>query len=185
MEDSRTTGLSRLPRMNFSFRRPKSDVGSEGVRSSIRASNNGVKSADSSPKLGRSKSLRLPRSNHLKSHSSSSINPEFQIEEEEQLVTGVEYHPPRGRGTVSHHHHLPPPRARATSNASSSSSSHTTNPSSSSSRSTSPGGGGGGGGAGPGSNFSDRSSTEVGQEVCVCVCEGGGERCVSRILHLI
>ena len=66
------SGLSRIPKLQFSFRRNNHTLAPEEKQTVSKSAPN---SNESSPTLGRSKSLRLPRSTYIaKSHSSSALD---------------------------------------------------------------------------------------------------------------
>ncbi len=113
-ETRRKTGLSRIPKINFSFRhkaspaRTASPEGDSGDRNGIGSVKSAPNSKRGSP-VSRSKSLRLPRSNYIaKCHSSSAVASMGRQEEEEEELGGGK----RGLQRDSRVSHLKP-RARA------------------------------------------------------------------------
>ena len=94
----KTSGLSRIPKFQFSFRRNHQSLAPDNTTKVTKSAPN---SNESSPILGRSKSLRLPRSNRIaKSHSSSTLNND-EDQEPHQWLHASANHDPKTQETKS------------------------------------------------------------------------------------
>ena len=169
------SGLSRIPKLQFSFRRNHHAVSPNDRQTvtnhvltpddKLTVSKSAPNSNESSPTLGRSKSLRLPRSTYMaKSRSSSALDRDKERQSWRQQQAGAyqdsSAHPSQ-ETTVSSQSSYLKPRGFSRSGSSSSPSS----------RHSSPGFSGGSGGDGGGYSLSQgEGGGSIPLQVCVCVC---------------